>query len=60
MSNTTKKWYKSWTVWYNIALIVVDVVNQIAQFIPLPAGVLTLVGSIGNILLRFKTIQPIG
>jgi len=54
-----KKWYQSWTIWFNIIMLVLDFVNQLAQFIPMPAGVITAIGSIANILLRFKTITPI-
>ena len=54
-----KKWYQSWTVWFNLLLLLVDVVNQLNNIVPLPAGFLTLVGSLGNLFLRFKTALPI-
>ena len=53
--NESKKWYQSWTVWFNVALLVVDFVNSLAQIIPIPAGVLSYVVLVGNLLLRFKT-----
>lgn len=55
----TKKWYQSWTVWFNIALLAVDVINQLAQIVPIAPGFLSLVGVFGNLLLRFKTTSAI-
>jgi Mg2+/citrate symporter len=54
-----KPFYKSWTVWFNVILILVDAINQISQFVPMPAGFLTMVGALGNLVLRFKTFQGI-
>lgn len=55
----TKKWYQSWTVWFNLALVAVDVINQLAQIVPIPPGFIALVGGFGNLLLRFKTTTAI-
>lgn len=55
----TKQWYKSWTVWFNIALLAIDVINQLAKIVPLPPGFLVLVGGFGNVLLRLKTTTGI-
>ena len=55
----TKKWYQSWTVWFNIILLGVDFMNSLAQFVPIPPGVLASVAMVGNILLRFKTTKAI-
>ena len=54
-----KPWYASWTIWFNVAIFLVGVVNQLGQIIPLPTQVLVYVGIVGNVLLRFKTAVPI-
>lgn len=54
-----KKWYQSLTVWFNIVLLFVDVVNQLSGLVPIPAGFLTFIGTLGNLALRFKTTLPI-
>lgn len=54
-----KKWYLSWTIWFNILLLLIDTVNALNQIVPLPAGFLTSVGIVGNLLLRFKTTQGV-
>jgi hypothetical protein len=55
----TKKWYQSWTVWFNLIGIFVDAVNSVAQIVPIPAGFLTYVILLGNIALRLKTVTGI-
>lgn len=55
----TKKWYQSWTVWFNVAMLAIDVTNQLAQIVPIPAGTVTALATVGNILLRLKTFQAI-
>ena len=50
-----KPFWKSWTVWFNVALLAIDFINQLAKIIPIPLSTLALVGILGNILLRFKT-----
>ena len=57
--NNSKSWYQSWTVWFNLALIVISTINSMATFIPFGAKFLAVVALIGNILLRFKSNQPI-
>lgn len=59
MATKNKKWYQSWTIWFNVALLAVGFVNELALIIPLPAELLTMVASAGNILLRFKTVASI-
>lgn len=51
----SKKWYLSWTVWFNIALLAVATINQFNEIVPLSPVFLGYVGVIGNFLLRFKT-----
>lgn len=53
-----KNWYKSKTVWFNIILVLLGALNDIAQFIPMPHGLLEGVGIIGTIL-RTITTQPL-
>lgn len=55
-----KIWYKSWTIWFNLVVIVLDAINAVAGIIPIPAGVMSYVTTIGNLLLRFKTTKPLG
>lgn len=54
-----KKWYQSYTIWFNLVLLALDVINQLSQIIPLPVGFLTTVGILGNLLLRIKTSSGI-
>lgn len=58
-SMESKKWWQSWTIWFNILLAVGDFVNALMQIVPLPAGLVTYLGVIGNILLRLKTSKSI-
>ena len=55
-----KVWYKSITVWFNVALIVIGAITQLAEFIPIPPQVLVYVGMLGNLLLRLKTNTGLG
>lgn len=55
-----KVWYKSYTVWFNVALIVIGAITQLAEFIPIPPQVLVYVGMFGNLLLRLKTNTGLG
>lgn len=50
-----KKWNKSLTIWFNVALLVIATTNDVAQIVPIPNEVLVNLALIGNILLRFKT-----
>lgn len=54
-----KKWYQSWTVWFNIGLLAVATINEVAQIIPMSAEFLSVVAVIGNLLLRIKTTSEI-
>jgi hypothetical protein len=55
----TKKWYQSWTVWFNIALLAVATIGELSQIIPISPQVIAYVAFVGNLLLRIKTMQPI-
>lgn len=57
--NTTKKWYQSWTVWFNLALLVVAFSSEVVKIIPSSPEIVSFIALIGNFLLRFKTIMPI-
>jgi len=50
-----KKWYESWTVWFNIAILAIATINELAKIVPISAEVMGMVGVIGNLLLRIKT-----
>ncbi|MEF3692227.1 MAG: hypothetical protein V3574_04215 [Candidatus Moraniibacteriota bacterium] len=54
-----KKWYQSWTVWFNVAMLAVATINELAQIVPISAEFLSIVAVIGNLLLRIKTTQEI-
>lgn len=54
-----KKWYQSWTVWFNLGLLTVATINEVAQIIPMSAEFLSVVAVIGNLLLRVKTTSEI-
>ncbi len=53
--NNKKVWYKSVTVWYNVALILIALVENLSNYIPIPASLVAELAIVGNILLRFKT-----
>ena len=55
----SKKWYKSWTVWFNLALALIAFVQQVAVDVPLPPEFLVYLAVAGNFLLRFKTSQSL-
>jgi len=54
-----KKWYESWTVWFNLALFAIATINELSAIIPISTTVLANVAIIGNILLRFKTTMEV-
>ncbi len=54
-----KKWYQSWTVWFNLVLLLVETVNQLSGIVPIPAGFVAFIGVVGNLAFRFKTTLPI-
>ena len=56
---TSKKWYQSWTIWANLAIVIIEGLNQINQFIALPPGFMVTLATGLNVLLRFKTNKPI-
>lgn len=51
-----KEWWKSTTIWFNIILLVVAFIGELGNIIPLPAEFLAVTASIGNLLLRIKTV----
>jgi hypothetical protein len=55
----TKIWYKSVTVWFNVALLLVATVTQLSQIVPLSPELVAVIATVGNALLRFKTITGI-
>lgn len=46
---------KSWTVWFNVLLILTEAVNQLSGVLALPPGWVLQVAALGNLLLRIKT-----
>lgn len=55
-----KYWYKSWTVWFNIILILTATVQEISKMVPLPPEFLVYITLLGNLILRIvKTKNPI-
>ena len=56
-----KKFYKSKTVIFNVVTLIVGICSQIEQlnFSPEITKVVLLISLIGNIILRFKTTEPI-
>lgn len=54
-----KKWFQSWTVWFNVAVLVLTSVNEFAKVLPIPAELVTLALTVGNLLLRIKTTLPV-
>ena len=55
----TKKWYQSYTIWFNVALLLVAFATEVVKLFPVNPEYVALIGIIGNTLLRFKTIMPI-
>ena len=55
----TKKWYQSWTIWFNIAMLVIATINELAKIVPISPVILGDITVLGNILLRFKTVMGI-
>ena len=55
----SKKWYFSTTLWFNVALALTTLIQQIAVDVPLPPEFMGYVAIVGNILLRFKTSQSL-
>lgn len=54
-----KQWYKSSTVWFNLAFILAAAINEAIKAIDIPAEQVTVLLSITNLILRFKTVLPI-
>lgn len=51
-----KKWYKSWTVWFNLLVLALGSANDIAKIVPIPTDYAIKAVVLGNLLLRvFKT-----
>lgn len=51
-----KKWYKSWTVWFNVAVLLVGFIGELSMVVPIPSEIMVAVAAFGNLLLRVKTI----
>lgn len=56
----TKPWYTSWTLWANAVGGAILGVGAIFEQAGVTAAWLAPVMLVGNVLLRFKTTQPIG
>lgn len=54
-----KKWYQSWTVWFNVILVLVATVAELGNVIPIPQDILVFVAGVGNFILRLKTTKGI-
>ncbi|HBI17138.1 MAG TPA: hypothetical protein DDY52_03245 [Candidatus Moranbacteria bacterium] len=54
-----KKWYQSWTIWFNVGLFAIATINELSTIIPISTTILANVAITGNILLRFKTTVEI-
>lgn len=50
---------KSKTVWFNIITGVVELTNAFAVPLGIAPGTLTIVGAVGNVVLRFLTSLPL-
>lgn len=58
MATTTKPWYTSKTLWFNIVTVIVAVVGDVTKaftFTGQTAEIFAGVLSVGNIILRFLT-----
>lgn len=56
---TSKPFYQSWTLWFNVGMAVYEVFKDFGVFEGLPPEVSAVVLLIGNILLRLKTTQAV-
>ena len=59
---STKPWYLSKTVWFNVITIVVGIIGQVTDAFTLNAQTLKVFGivlSVGNVLLRFLTTSTL-
>jgi len=59
---STKPWYLSKTVWFNVITIVVGIIGQVTDAFTLNAQTLKVFGivlSAGNVLLRFLTTSTL-
>lgn len=54
-----KPWYKSWTVWFNVAILILGTVNEFAKIIPISPEIVASAAALGNLLLRIKTVMPV-
>ena len=50
-----KPFYKSLTVWFNVASLALGLVVGLSEYVPIPPEVVAMVVAAGNVLLRFKT-----
>jgi hypothetical protein len=50
-----KVWYKSTTVWFNLALALIAFIQSLSGIVPIPSSVIETAALVGNLLLRFKT-----
>lgn len=55
----TKKWYQSWTIWFNLVMLLVTFVTQLGTILPIPVTYIAAATTVGNLALRFKTVMGI-
>ena len=48
---------KSWTIWFNLAMLAITTINELAKIVPISPEFMGYVTIAGNILLRFRTTQ---
>jgi len=56
---TTKVWYKSKTLYFNLITILLGVVQVVSNVYYIPTDILALINGIGNVLLRFLTKEKL-
>lgn len=59
MIRITKHWYNSKTIWINVISSFLEIAQLINGINLLPAGTLTLITNLLNIILRFVTKAPL-
>lgn len=53
-----KKYYKSYTFWFNVAVVLAGAIAQLSGQYP-DIATLAQLAAVANIVLRFKTVAPI-
>ena len=55
----TKPWYFSWTIWFNVLILLLVFLNSVSAFIPFPTSFVMEMTALLNLLLRLKTTTGI-